>query len=127
MKVRGYRVELGEVESALAELIPACGRPPSPSLAVRRRDRGWSPLSSRNRDDEPLSTEGLRHYLKDRLPDYMVPAGFVTSAGPSRTAGGKVDRRALRRRLRERPASTGPASPRAPLWRSSWRACGARC
>ena len=45
--------------------------------------------------DQALSSEELRKFLKEKLPDYMVPAAFVLLDALPRTPSGKVDRRAL--------------------------------
>ncbi len=94
VKVRGFRIELGEIETALSE------HPAVREAAVAALDRG--------RDDVRLvayvvgrgnghatTGEELRAFLGTRLPDYMVPPLFVPLETLPRTAGGKVDRRAL--------------------------------
>jgi thioesterase domain-containing protein/acyl carrier protein len=114
VKVRGFRVELGEIEAAL-------GAHPSvrQSVAVVRRDgRGEASLLAYVvcRDPVPapsaaLDAGELSRHLRTRLPDSMVPAAIVLLDTLPLTAQGKVDRRALP--APDRAASaTGAAGPR---------------
>ena len=107
VKIRGYRIELGEVESALLS-HPSVREA---AVAVHAGTAGASRLVAYvvgDADGEPLTAEPLRRHLKDRLPEYMVPAAFVTLAALPRTPGGKVDRRALPAPPTERPATARP-------------------
>ena len=94
VKIRGYRVELGEIESALA------GHPAVRDAVVMARD-GGAPGEKRlsayvvAAPESGLDAAELRSFLRDRLPDYMVPAGFLFLDSLPLTANGKVDRRAL--------------------------------
>jgi amino acid adenylation domain-containing protein len=115
VKVRCYRIELGEVEAALA------GHPTVREAAVVAQ--GDSSGASRlvayvvaSAAGEPATTQALRSYLKERLPDYMVPARFVLLPALPRTPGGKVDRRALPLPPNERPELPRPfVAPRTPM------------
>ena len=75
VKVRGYRVELGEIEAALA------GHPEVRSCAVVAREDvpGIKDLAGYvvPRDRRPPATEDLRAFLKERLPEWMVPMQYV--------------------------------------------------
>ncbi|HEX6037550.1 amino acid adenylation domain-containing protein, partial [Longimicrobium sp.] len=88
VKVRGFRVEPGEIESALAAL---------PSVAeaavVAREDRLVAYVTARG--GARLEPSGLREALVRTLPEHMVPAAFVVLDALPRTTSGKVDRRAL--------------------------------
>lgn len=91
-KLRGYRIEPGEVENALAEhpgvRIAAVG--------VRTAARGGRRLVAWVVPaGDALDRPELRAHLKARLPDYMVPAAYVAVEELPVTANGKVDRRAL--------------------------------
>nr|MDP9122804.1 non-ribosomal peptide synthetase [Acidobacteriota bacterium] len=101
VKIRGFRVEPGEVEAALAA-HPAIRHaavlvreeaidPARPSLVDRRLAAFAVPAP----EGAELSAGQLRAYLRERLPDYMVPASIVLLASLPTTPGGKVDRRAL--------------------------------
>jgi amino acid adenylation domain-containing protein/non-ribosomal peptide synthase protein (TIGR01720 family) len=93
VKIRGFRIELGEIEAALAE-HPATRE----VVVVAREDRpGDKRLVAYLACVEgPAPTVGdLRSFLKDTLPDYMVPAAFIVLAELPLTSSGKIDRRAL--------------------------------
>ncbi len=113
VKVRGYRIELGEIDAVLSshELVkqavtsPWEQQPGSAALACYILPRpGATP-----------SVTDLRRYAEERLPDYMVPSAFVTVSEFPLTPSGKVDRRALPKPVRDRPALdteyTAPGSP----------------
>jgi len=90
VKVRGFRVELGEVEATLA----AC--PGVAEAAVlARRDGTGEPRLIAYVAPAPQSVASLRCALAARLPAYMIPAGWVFLPALPRTPNGKVDRRAL--------------------------------
>jgi acyl carrier protein len=94
VKVRGYRVELGEVESVLRQ------HPQVREVVVVVRAVGANEkqlvayVVGTESNGEQLGQE-LRGYLKERLPEYMVPGLFVVLAELPLTQSGKVDRRAL--------------------------------
>ena len=94
VKVRGFRIELGEIEATLEE------HPAIKAAVVAARERG--PDDTRlvayyllnHLEPEPTVSE-LRAYVRTKLPEYMVPAAFVTLDRLPLTPSGKVDRRAL--------------------------------
>jgi amino acid adenylation domain-containing protein len=107
VKVRGFRVELGEVESALAK------HPAIREAAVMARETGlvayWVPVEGSVEPD----AASLRLHLKALLPEYMVPSAYVRLERLPLTANGKLDRRALPEP--EAVASeSGPVAPRTP-------------
>ena len=117
VKIRGFRIELGEIEALLT-------RHPSVQEAVvivRENTLGSKALvayiiasiaSSEQHNDtndqssaaatfSPELIPQLRHFLKEKLPEHMVPSAFVLLEQLPLTPSGKVDRRAL-------PAPTQP-------------------
>ncbi|WP_171074144.1 non-ribosomal peptide synthetase [Nonomuraea basaltis] len=85
VKLNGYRVELGEVESALRRL------PSVADAAVVRHSRPGHLLAYVTPDGEVASTaEQLRTSLRAHLPGYMVPVQYVMLPALPRTVNGKV-------------------------------------
>ncbi|HVR98030.1 MAG TPA: AMP-binding protein, partial [Thermoanaerobaculia bacterium] len=112
VKIRGFRIEPGEVEAVLAALpeVRAC------AVLVRRDGPGETRLVAYvvYREGGTPRSEELRSRLRERLPDYMVPAAFVVLEALPLTPNGKVDRRALSASAEpERTRSVGSAE--APL------------
>ncbi|ARU63629.1 hypothetical protein CBW65_23385 [Tumebacillus avium] len=93
VKIRGFRIELGEIEAAVA------AHPGVRSAVVidREDEPGHKRLIGYviPNADGAVTSQDLRHYLKERLPEYMVPALFVTVDSIPLTANGKVDRKKL--------------------------------
>jgi acyl carrier protein len=93
VKVRGFRVELGEIEAALVrhprvrEAVVAPWDSPS-------GDRRLAAYFSADSESAPDAAE-LRRHLAASLPEAMIPAAFVRLDRLPLTANGKVDRRAL--------------------------------
>ena len=90
VKVRGFRVELGEIEAALRQHEGV-----REATVVTRKDSGDKHLVAYLVPRGNLRTEEVREFLKARLPDYMMPSVFVTLEALPLTPMGKVDRRAL--------------------------------
>src|SRR5262249_13736493 len=93
VKVHGFRIELGEIEAALAD-HPALRE----SLDVTHEEpRGGKRLVAYIVPQPPYSPTGseIRSFLKQRLPKYMVPSGFVILEKLPLTSNGKIDRQAL--------------------------------
>jgi acyl-coenzyme A synthetase/AMP-(fatty) acid ligase/acyl carrier protein len=92
VKVRGFRIELGEIEERLAR-HPGVRE----AAVVAREDAGEIRLVAYVAAQEETALEAgeLRGFLRQVLPEHMVPAVFVPLAALPLTPNGKVDRRAL--------------------------------
>jgi amino acid adenylation domain-containing protein len=93
VKLRGYRIELGEIEATLA------GHSGVESCVVLAREDTPGNMQLVGyvaaRESESLEAEGLQNFLRQRLPDYMVPAHFVFLDSFPLTKNGKIDRKTL--------------------------------
>ncbi len=92
VKLRGFRIELGEIESALRQhpSVREVAVVMSGSTAPDQRLAAYVTVAG----SPPAATE-LRSFLKQRLPEYMVPAALVVLDRLPLTANGKLDRQAL--------------------------------
>ncbi|MET0397438.1 MAG: amino acid adenylation domain-containing protein [Longimicrobiaceae bacterium] len=92
VKVRGFRVEPGEVEDALLA-HPAVRE----AAVAAREERGGARLVAYVvlRDGEAMDAAGLRDFLRERLPEPLVPSAWVALDAVPRTPNGKTDRGAL--------------------------------
>jgi len=87
VKIRGYRIELGEIELVLAQ------HPHVKDAVVLASER----LTAYVVLNEPgtATAKQLKEFLKERLPEYMLPSSFVVLDALPLTANGKVDRNGL--------------------------------
>ncbi|HKH44072.1 MAG TPA: amino acid adenylation domain-containing protein, partial [Thermoanaerobaculia bacterium] len=92
VKVRGYRIEPGEIEAALAEhpRLREVAVVPVPAAGAGRA-LGAFHVAHRG----PVAAEELRAFLAERLPEHMIPAFFVPLDRLPLTGNGKIDRAAL--------------------------------
>ena len=93
VKIRGFRVELGEIE-ALLKLHPLIK---DAALLADQDSSGHNRLVGYVACREPsaLSVEDVRHYLKQNLPDYMLPSAIALVEAMPLTSNGKLDRKQL--------------------------------
>ncbi|MFM5979975.1 MAG: amino acid adenylation domain-containing protein, partial [Sphaerospermopsis kisseleviana] len=93
VKIRGFRIELGEIEAVLnqhPQIQTSC-------VIVREDNPGQKQLVSYliPHQHSTVTMSEMRQYLKETLPEYMVPHSFVTLETLPITPNGKIDRRAL--------------------------------
>jgi len=123
VKVRGFRIEPGEIETALLTYTSLRA-----AVIVARADTGGDQrlcayVVARRRGE--LRIDELRAYLKERLPEHMIPAVFVELEEIPLTAHGKLDKRRLPEPGGERPefekryeaARNGVEAMLSELWR----------
>jgi aryl carrier-like protein len=93
VKVRGFRIEAGEIEAVLNQKEEV-----DQAVVVVMKDKSGANqlvayvVAQKGRD---IGADELRSYLKTRLPDYMTPARWVKLDAFPLNSNGKVDRRAL--------------------------------
>lgn len=108
IKIRGHRIEPGEIEYWLTE---------EPSVAdavvLARQDGEETRLVAYVRPERHAVIDGtrLRAHAAIRLPRHMLPAEYVTVQAWPRTPNGKIDRSALPRPAAWQPHRGGPAAP----------------
>jgi amino acid adenylation domain-containing protein len=123
VKINGYRIELGDVEAALRQL-PAIGE----AVVVARKDETGSHLlvayvtaGSSSKTPPPggaekVTVNELRQFLKEKLPQYMVPSAFVFLDAFPLTPNRKIDYKALPEPETSRPRlAQRMVAPRTPL------------
>ncbi len=93
VKIRGFRIELGEIESVLSQY------PAIREVVVLARDD--VPRDIRlvayfiSIDRSSVNISDLRNYLKEKLPDYMIPVAYVQLESMPLNPNGKIDRKSL--------------------------------
>jgi D-alanine--poly(phosphoribitol) ligase subunit 1 len=92
VKIRGLRVELGEIESTVREYpgVADC------VATVEKHSESVMILVAHVVSRSELDVAALRQHLREKLPDYMVPHRFERLAELPLTSSGKADRKALR-------------------------------
>ncbi len=97
VKIRGFRVELGEIEAVLLQhpRVQDC------TVVVHENQRGdrylVAYIVARQGQTVNVISDTLRQYMRERLPEYMIPAEIAELEALPRTLNGKVDRQILSR------------------------------
>ena len=94
VKLRGFRIEPGEIEAALPRHAGGGAGGGDRARGCSPATSGWSPMWWRPRV-RAADAAALRAHLAASLPDYMVPSAFVVLERLPLTPNGKLDRRAL--------------------------------
>jgi acyl carrier protein len=118
VKIRGFRVEPGEIQNVLATHSQIA----QAAVVVREDTPGDKRLVAYIIPKDPATTPDtgeLRAYLADRLPEYMIPAGYVVLDTFPLTPTGKLDRKAL-----PQPVYQSQPSGRAPRNEREEKLCG---
>jgi amino acid adenylation domain-containing protein len=93
VKIRGFRIEPGEIESVLSQ-HPAVRET---VVVVQEAEPGQKRLVAyvASHQEQVPTGSGLRDFLRQKLPDYMIPSVFVFLESLPLTQNGKIDRNAL--------------------------------
>jgi amino acid adenylation domain-containing protein len=113
VKVRGFRIELGEIEARLEQQggVRQCVVTASETSSGGDKQLVAYVVSEAG---EGVTASELRAYLKERLPEYMIPSGWVFLAEMPLTTNGKVDRKRLPAAELGAGVSTEYQAPRTP-------------
>ncbi|MEW7293182.1 non-ribosomal peptide synthetase, partial [Aquimarina sp. 2304DJ70-9] len=90
IKIRGFRIELGEIESELRNFEAL-----EEAILVVKEKEGDRYLVCYYTSLEEISTSDLKHYLSDKLPEYMIPNHYVHLTSIPFNSSGKVDKKNL--------------------------------
>jgi amino acid adenylation domain-containing protein len=125
VKIRGFRIELGEIEAVLSQ-HPAVRE----SVVLLGEDNSgenrlvaYIVSSSEFSTGQPSLISKLRGFIKEKLPQYMIPSAFVLLEALPLTSNGKIDRRSLRApdlEISELNAAFAPRTPEEQLLAEIW-------
>jgi amino acid adenylation domain-containing protein len=112
VKIRGFRIEPGEIEASLDEHPDV-----AQAVVIAREDVPGNRylaayVVARPSAARPPEAGELRRFLKERLPDYMVPAVFISLDALPLNENNKVDRRRLPAPAGAETGATEPTAPR---------------
>ncbi|KMP94175.1 hypothetical protein TU65_14990, partial [Bacillus wiedmannii] len=91
VKIRGFRIELGEIETQ----IISHPQVKEAVVAAKEDEQNQKYLCAYVVSHETLDKSGLKAYLKERLPDYMIPSYMMELDNIPLTNNGKINRTAL--------------------------------
>ncbi|MBC1223942.1 amino acid adenylation domain-containing protein [Nostoc sp. UCD121] len=123
VKIRGFRVELGEIEAVLSkhpQINQAVAKVHGESAREKYLVAYFVPIPG-----ETITVEQLRAFLTEQLPDYMIPSAFVEMESFPLTPNGKINRRALPEPTTSRPelgqTFVEPRTPTEEILAGIWR------
>ncbi|WP_332606556.1 amino acid adenylation domain-containing protein [Bacillus spizizenii] len=91
VKIRGHRIELGEVEAAMHK-VEAIQKA---VVIAREEEDGLQQLCAYYVSNKPITIAEIREQLSQELPDYMIPSHYVQLEQLPLTSNGKINRKAL--------------------------------
>jgi len=94
VKIRGFRIELGEIEAALAQ-HPGVHSAVAAAVESKSGERRLVSYLIPTDHDRGPATSDIRRFIRQRLPEYMVPVSFVFMDAFPLTPNKKVDRKRL--------------------------------
>ncbi|WP_438285234.1 AMP-binding enzyme, partial [Bacillus pseudomycoides] len=119
VKIRGHRIELGEIES---RLLTYSAVKEAVVISVTE-EQDYSYLCAYIVSLGKVTVSSIRNYLREVLPDYMIPSYFVEVESFPLTPNGKIDKKALPKPTSEVPIReeySAPLSDREKLLASVW-------
>ncbi|MEC1437019.1 non-ribosomal peptide synthetase [Bacillus spizizenii] len=91
VKIRGHRIELGEVEAAMHKVEAV----QKAVVIAREEEDGLQQLCAYYVSNKPITIAEIREQLSQELPDYMIPSHYVQLEQLPLTSNGKINRKAL--------------------------------
>ncbi|WP_414542082.1 amino acid adenylation domain-containing protein [Nostoc sp. CCY0012] len=91
VKIHGYRIELGEIEAVLRQYSQV----KEVVVVAKEAHPGKKQIIAYIVGQEDLKSAALRDFVKQKLPEYMLPSQFVFLKALPLTANGKIDKKAL--------------------------------
>nr|WP_303047190.1 non-ribosomal peptide synthetase [Bacillus pseudomycoides] len=119
VKIRGHRIELGEVENRLLSHSAVA----DVTVVVNRDEKAQFYLCAYLITKSDWTVSAIRYHLKETLPDYMIPSYFVEVESFPLTSNGKIDKKALPEPISAVPIReeySAPLSDREKLLASVW-------
>lgn len=90
VKIRGFRIELGEIESVIRSVYEI-----KDAAVIVKEDKGEKFICAYIVSDIDINLYDLKSFLKENMPDYMIPSYFMQISSIPFTSNGKVDKKAL--------------------------------
>lgn len=94
IKIRGFRVEVGEIESSLKQYQGVKN-----AVVILRKEKN-NYLCAYITGEQQINTNELLNHLRDKLPDYMIPSFVIQVEAFPTTVNGKLDKKALPKPVR---------------------------